>query len=242
MTIDGKIYRGVRRVTRSNRFQANFVLNKKNHYLGTFTTPSAAALAVKNKKLELGEVKRLRKDLNGQTFGRLRVLSVDGKDKQNRLRWRCCCSCGNEVTIDSRHLVQGRTVSCGCYCIEVSTAIINRVKPWKTGKASHLYKHNLTDEDRIRHRIFPELPLWRKKVFARDNYTCDLCSIRGGKIVAHHLNCWAGFKDLRFKLDNGVTLCKSCHHDFHMSLGGCRNHCTKQQYEEYRTSKPPQTL
>lgn len=52
---------------------------------------------------------------------------------------------------------------------------------------------------------------WRKSVFERDDYTCTSCGERGGYLEAHHLKPFAYFPGERFKISNGVTLCKKCH-------------------------------
>lgn len=52
------------------------------------------------------------RDLTGQRFGRLLVLSkADGKPG----RWNCLCDCGNEKVVYGSCLVSGSTKSCGCY-------------------------------------------------------------------------------------------------------------------------------
>lgn len=56
-----------------------------------------------------------------------------------------------------------------------------------------------------------ELIQWRSNVFLRDNWTCQICGIRGRYLEAHHLKSWAKFPELRYELENGVTLCKECH-------------------------------
>lgn len=56
---------------------------------------------------------------------------------------------------------------------------------------------------------------WRQKVFARDNFTCQICNKRGGELNAHHIKPYAKFKDLRFKVSNGLTLCVECHMELH---------------------------
>lgn len=52
---------------------------------------------------------------------------------------------------------------------------------------------------------------WRKLVFERDNYTCQWCKKRGGKIEADHIKPFAWFLDFRFDITNGKTLCTDCH-------------------------------
>lgn len=52
---------------------------------------------------------------------------------------------------------------------------------------------------------------WRNKVFERDNYTCQNCKIRGGKLEADHIKPFCKYKELRLIINNGRTLCKECH-------------------------------
>jgi hypothetical protein len=60
-------------------------------------------------------------------------------------------------------------------------------------------------------RSSAELEAWRKSVFERDNYTCQICNQHGGELNAHHINAFAWDEESRDNVINGVTLCKQCH-------------------------------
>lgn len=55
-------------------------------------------------------------DLTNQKFGRLTVLRRDSKEnhKDSAAYWLCKCDCGNIKSIQSPHLIQQTTTSCGC--------------------------------------------------------------------------------------------------------------------------------
>lgn len=60
--------------------------------------------------------KKNKKDLTGQRFGRLVVLSDTGKRSNDRhVIWECQCDCGNKYFVQSNSLVSGKTQSCGCF-------------------------------------------------------------------------------------------------------------------------------
>ena len=62
---------------------------------------------------------------------------------------------------------------------------------------------------------------WRKKVFQRDNYTCQECGQFGGWLNADHIKPFAYFPELRFDVDNGRTLCRECHKKTDTFAGRC---------------------
>lgn len=47
-----------------------------------------------------------------------------------------------------------------------------------------------------------EFKIWRKKVFKRDNYTCQKTKIKGGKLCSHHIKNFSKYNELRFIVDN----------------------------------------
>jgi hypothetical protein len=57
--------------------------------------------------------KAVLKDMGGQKFGRLTVISR-AADRNGRVQWTCICECGKEVVAGGSNLRQGKTQSCGC--------------------------------------------------------------------------------------------------------------------------------
>lgn len=55
-------------------------------------------------------------------------------------------------------------------------------------------------------------PVWRNNVKKRDNYRCKInnkdCS---GGLEVHHILKWIDYPELRFDLNNGITLCHAHH-------------------------------
>lgn len=67
---------------------------------------------------------------------------------------------------------------------------------------------------RDRARLAPQLKEWREAVYKRDNYMCQECG-NDSKIHAHHIKSWSSHDNLRFDIDNGITLCIFCHGKLH---------------------------
>ena len=76
---------------------------------------------------------------------------------------------------------------------------------WRGG----ITKINYTEREIIKNTF--EYKNWRKKVFERDNYQCQVCEKRGGKLNADHIKPFSLYPGLRFILENGRTLCVDCH-------------------------------
>jgi len=51
---------------------------------------------------------------------------------------------------------------------------------------------------------------WRREVYRRDNNTCQHCGATVG-LHAHHILSYNEYPELRFDIDNGITLCTVCH-------------------------------
>lgn len=80
----------------------------------------------------------------------------------------------------------------------------------RKGEKSHFWQGGVSEENkRIRNGV--DFKLWREAVFARDNWTCQECGVRGVFLHPHHIKPFAYYPELRFAIDNGQTLCKLCH-------------------------------
>lgn len=58
----------------------------------------------------------------------------------------------------------------------------------------------------------PAYHYWRKQVWTRDNWKCKIenesCN---GRIEAHHILSWKDYPELRYNINNGITLCHAHH-------------------------------
>lgn len=78
------------------------------------------------------------------------------------------------------------------------------------GEKSHFWKGGVTESSKIIRQSY-DYQSWRKYVFERDDYTCQICNERGGTLNADHIKPFAYFPELRFDTNNGRTLCVDCH-------------------------------
>lgn len=141
-----------------------------------------------------------------------------------------CSSCKEPMTINSRY-TQKRFCSASCR----AKVIPMPPRPDRTGSVPWNKGLTLLDDDRL--RITSEQrrgkknwrwaggnsktyktswgsaihKAWRKTIFERDDYTCQICGRHGGTLNADHIKCFAHHKELRFEISNGRTLCEPCH-------------------------------
>ena len=72
-----------------------------------------------NRNMSCGKCHAQRKDLTGETYGKLKVLEVDisydsNADNHWKTKWICQCECGNIISVFRDNLVRLHTTSCGC--------------------------------------------------------------------------------------------------------------------------------
>lgn len=165
------------------------------------------------------------KDITNQKFGKLIALEpIDSKGAG--VIWLCRCNCGRYCEVSNNCLSQGQTKSCGCWKIERLKSLIGPKHPQ--------YRHDLTEEERKFNRernYLPDSMIWKQTIKYLDDYTCRKCKRKHGKLNSHHIHNWRDYPDLRNKIDNGVTLCESCHKQFHKLYGNRFTNLA--QFEEF---------
>lgn len=86
--------------------------------------------------------------------------------------------------------------------------------PEANKKKSHPGETNpkyIKDRTQLKTRKRYENSEWKKQVFIRDNYTCQICDQKGGKLQADHIKPYCAYPELRTDINNGRTLCITCH-------------------------------
>lgn len=132
-----------------------------------------------------------------------RVVSEETRLKLSALR------AGRDVPTDVRkkisNTLSGRKLS--------NEHIINRTRA-QSGENNPFWKGGVSKLHKSERgvawgsKVYRE---WRKAVFERDNYICQICGKRGEKLNADHIKQWVLYPELRYNIDNGRTLCFNCH-------------------------------
>ena len=119
---------------------------------------------------------------------------------------------------------------------ETSHMKTEKYKDMFRGSNNAMWKPNKSLEDRERDRSCTQYREWRFSVYVRDNFICRRCGSHGGKrgLEAHHIQNWASNKELRYDVDNGITLCHDCHVEFHKCYGKRNN--SQEQIDEFLIS------
>lgn len=137
--------------------------------------------------------------------GSTTTWSTRGNFKGGKIQKKCL-HCGNKFSV---FLYRKDTAKyCSRHCLAS-----NRV-----GKLSSNWKGGISEVSKLI-RGGEEYNTWRKSVYQRDNWTCKHCDIKQKHPVAHHIKTFKDYPDLRFELDNGITLCRSCHKKVHSEIG-----------------------
>lgn len=153
------------------------------------------------------------KDLTGQRYGKLTVLSLDEERTKRKSYWVCLCDCGNKKTVRGDSLQDNKTLSCGCLKKEQDKVNLTKNHKGRISK-SRLYKiwlgmksrcNNPNSKTYLRYgskgvkvcdewnHNFDNFKEWSLNCGYREDLTIDRINPRGNY---HPNNCrWASLKD-----------------------------------------------
>jgi hypothetical protein len=147
----------------------------------------------KNESLRFEDVKHY---VEIESNSGCKLLSTEYNRNSDLLHFQC--KCGNDFWAQYFNFTHGNKRQCN-ECGLKNKSGENCYK-WKGGRPD--LNHQL--------RETKEYKEWRKSVVKRDNYTCQCCGSK--KLLrAHHIKNFMEFEDLRFNIENGITLCSHCH-------------------------------
>lgn len=118
--------------------------------------------------------------------------------KRNPKKETKCVFCG-KVFIE----YSGRAKFCNKHCYYEYQKTLKREK-------SHFWKGGKTSASKLA-KTSAEYKEWRMKVFVRDGFKCQVCGKTGNNIEAHHIKEQCNYPELRYDVNNGITLCHECH-------------------------------
>lgn len=130
----------------------------------------------------------------GRKYCSSACATVSRKTQQNRT----CKECGNPFLINpsqfSHYKGAGQFCSKQCYGR-------SQVKAHANNPSNDRYGRTSREADKI----------WANTVKERDNHTCHRCGVKDPHNHAHHVAPRSRRPDLKFLVENGKTLCNSCH-------------------------------
>ena len=108
-----------------------------------------------------------------------------------------CLVCG----ADFRNRIPNRRKYCSLRCAR-SLRRGDKAPAWKGGVTPLSILLRQTEEYKS----------WRKAVYTRDKFACQLCGCsKGGSFHAHHILKFSDYPEWRTEIRNGITLCRHCH-------------------------------
>lgn len=175
-------------------------------------------------------------DITGQRFGKLVALSK-APSRSGKTYWLCQCDCGNQKEIQTSHLTNGQTLSCGCinksknpnkqwprYCLNCGKQLSKSQNKYCSTICQNEYQRNqdvekifngemsglknaITSSPKIKDSL-------RSYLLKRANYSCEICGCNWINpysnqtiLEIHHID---GNRNNNLE-DNLQVLCPNCH-------------------------------
>jgi hypothetical protein len=125
----------------------------------------------------------------------------------NSPRWKggpmeqTCEYCGKQFKVKRSEIRKGKGKYCSRSC-SGSDKTGSKARNWQGGKTS----------EQLLIRSSKEYNKWSKSVKKRDKFTCQICGDNsGGNLHSNHILKSSDYPRIRLNLNNGITLCDSCH-------------------------------
>lgn len=219
-----------------------------NHKRGKYCSKKCYWESLKGKELSQKHRENVSKGNKGKQLGHLVSKKTREKIRQSLKNGKFikCKTCEKRFYVTPSEIKKGKKCcSKKCY---TKFQKGKKMPLWQRkflseyfkGSNSHFYKGGIT---KICNSIQSSLAwrLWREAIFERDNWTCQICKIRGKKglgkrVELHPHHQFISFADLMKKykinsleqainckhlwiISNGLTLCKRCHKLIHSTNG-----------------------
>jgi RNA polymerase-binding transcription factor DksA len=156
----------------------------------------------------------------GQKRHTLELIAIADAAKKARRVFRQCECCGKSVSMPPSVANRGWrfcSLKCRYEFMRGASGANAGGGQWMLGTGNPRYKDG-TGYERSERKHEEKVNQWRRRVFARDHYTCQLCGYTPGRpnsLNAHHIKLWSEYPDERFNVANGITLCVECHKELH---------------------------
>lgn len=116
--------------------------------------------------------------------------------------------------LDTSHeVIKNHLRKMGIVEFRTKKSYVNEYSRDRVGKNNPNWRGGVSTENETI-RGSNEMFEWKYKVIGRDNFICQNCG-KNGNICAHHIRTFSKYPELRFDVNNGVTLCKMCHREIH---------------------------
>ena len=187
----------------------------------------------------------------GHNFGKRFKKGNIPWNKKERFK-KICPICGKEFEIIFSRVKTAKFCSRKCYGLSCKGKKLTEERKTKIGLSLKGIERSENTRKRIsesrlrktggktskgqRFKSLTKYKEWRNSNFCRDDWTCQKCKDRGGRLDVHHKFNFAQFPKLRISVENGITLCRSCHSLFHR-LYGKKNNTPKQLMEFLKHGK-----
>ena len=161
------------------------------------------------------------KDLVGERFGKLVVLSLGEKTKNRSTVWRCKCDCGEEVVARNKNLLEGITTDCGCvskkgYYInqKIARLLLIRYIPARNGRKWECLcdcgNKIIVKESHLREGSVKSCGCLKKEYAKKGNIVHGLSKTRLHRIYRGMIDRCTAHKHIHYKNygGRGISICK----------------------------------